>query len=87
MSTLFGTSQLEHFKASLDARSQASVASAIERITEIKKRGGKVMVVTGSGPNIHEGVTTLIAELIRLQKFSNITKVVINDINPYLTTY
>lgn len=65
MSTLFGTSQLENFKASLDARSQASVASAIERITEIKKRGGKVMVVTGSGPNIHEGVTTLIAELIR----------------------
>ena len=64
MSTLFGTSQLEHFKASLDARSQASVASAIERIT--KKRGGKVMVVTGSGPNIHEGVTTLIAELIRV---------------------
>ena len=50
MSTLFGTSQLENFKASLDARSQASVASAIERITEIKKRGGKVMVVTGSGP-------------------------------------
>ena len=66
MSTLFGTSQLENFKASLDARSQASVASAIERITEIKKRGGKVMVVTGSGPNIHEGVTTLIAELIRV---------------------
>ena len=66
MSTLFGTSQLEHFKASLDARSQVSVASAIERITEIKKRGGKVMVVTGSGPNIHEGVTTLIAELIRV---------------------
>ena len=24
------------------------------------------MVVTGSGPNIHEGVTTLIAELIRV---------------------
>ena len=66
MSTLFGTSQLENFKVSLDARSQASAASAIERITEIKKRGGKVMVVTGSGPNIHEGVTTLIAELIRV---------------------
>ena len=47
MSTLFGTSQLEHFKASLDARSQASVASAIERITEIKKRGGKVHQLGG----------------------------------------
>jgi hypothetical protein len=66
MSNLFGVSHLENFKASLDERSQAAVASAIERITEIKKRGGKVMVVTGSGPNIHEGVTTLIAELIRV---------------------
>ena len=66
MSNLFGVSHLENFKASLDERSRAAVASAIERITEIKKRGGKVMVVTGSGPNIHEGVTTLIAELIRV---------------------
>ena len=66
MSNLFGVSHLEKFKASLDERSQAAVASAIERITEIKKRSGKVMVVTGSGPNIHEGVTTLIAELIRV---------------------
>ncbi|MBR1511248.1 MAG: deoxyhypusine synthase family protein [Acidaminococcaceae bacterium] len=66
MSNLFGASHLEGFKASLDERSQAAVVSAIERITEVKKRGGKVMVVTGSGPNIHEGVTTLIAELIRV---------------------
>ena len=66
MSNLFGASHLENFKASLDERSRAAVTSAIERITEIKKRGGKVMVVTGSGPNIHEGVTTLIAELIRV---------------------
>ena len=66
MSNLFGVKHLESFKASLDERSQAAVASAIEKITEIKKRGGKVMVVTGSGPNIHEGVTTLIAELIRV---------------------
>ena len=66
MSNLFGGSQLEYFRSSLDERSQASVASAIQKITEVKKRGGKVMVVTGSGPNIHEGVTTLIAELIRV---------------------
>ena len=62
MSNLFGASHLENFKASLDERSRAAVDSAIERITEIKKRGGKVMGVTGSGPNIHEGVTTLIAD-------------------------
>jgi hypothetical protein len=37
---------------------------AIESIVSAKKKGGKVVVVTGSGPNVHEGVTTLIAELI-----------------------
>ena len=37
---------------------------AIESIVSAKKEGGKVVVVTGSGPNLHEGVTTLIAELI-----------------------
>jgi len=37
---------------------------AISSIVSAKKKSGKVVVVTGSGPNIHEGVTTLIAELI-----------------------
>jgi hypothetical protein len=37
---------------------------AISNIVSAKKKDGKVVVVTGSGPNIHEGVTTLIAELI-----------------------
>ncbi len=37
---------------------------AIASIVSAKKKGGKVVVVTGSGPNIHEGVTTLIGELI-----------------------
>lgn len=37
---------------------------AIEGIVSAKKKGGRVVVVTGSGPNLHEGVTTLIAELI-----------------------
>ncbi|MBQ7545173.1 MAG: hypothetical protein IJT02_09565 [Synergistaceae bacterium] len=65
MSNLFGISQLGNFRASLDERSQQGLASAVERIITVKKNGGRVMVVTGSGPNIHEGVTTLIAELIR----------------------
>ena len=50
----------------LDERSRAALAAAVRRIVEVKERGGRVMVVTGSGPNIHEGVTTLIAELIRV---------------------
>ena len=66
MSNLFGVPHLEAFWASLDESSQQAVSSAIQKITDEKKRGGKVMVVTGSGPNIHEGVTTLIAELIRV---------------------
>jgi hypothetical protein len=37
---------------------------AISSIVEAKQRGGRVVVVTGSGPNLHEGVTTQIAELI-----------------------
>lgn len=38
--------------------------NAIAKIVEAKQRGGKVVVVTGSGPNLHEGVTTLLAELM-----------------------
>ncbi|MBQ3450160.1 MAG: deoxyhypusine synthase family protein [Synergistaceae bacterium] len=63
---LFGLSQLEYFRDSLDERSRKSLSDAAKRITDVKKNGGRVMVVTGSGPNIHEGVTTLIAELIRV---------------------
>ena len=65
MSKLFGLSQLDYFRSSLDERSRESLTSAVKRITDAKLHGGRVMVVTGSGPNIHEGVTTLIAELIR----------------------
>lgn len=63
---LFGLSQLDYFRDSLDERSRKSLSDAVKRITDVKKHGGHVMVVTGSGPNIHEGVTTLIAELIRV---------------------
>ena len=63
---MFGLSQIDNFKTSLDERSLASLSQAVARITEVKRKNGKVMVVTGSGPNIHEGVTTLIAELIRV---------------------
>jgi hypothetical protein len=41
------------------------VAEAVDALVQAKRRGGKIVVVTGSGPNVHEGVTTLIAELMR----------------------
>ena len=66
MNTLFGAPQVEGFRASLDDRSREALNEAVHRIVAVKRRGGKVMVVTGSGPNIHEGVTTLLAELIRV---------------------
>lgn len=40
------------------------VDDTINQMVEIKEKGGKIVVATGSGPNLHEGVTTLIAELI-----------------------
>ena len=59
-----GEKLVSQFRSSLDVRSQETLDTAVRQIVEVKKRGGKVMVVTGSGPNIHEGVTTLIAEMI-----------------------
>jgi len=55
---------LTEFYGGLDERSQKGLDEAVSRVVEVKKRGGKVVVVTGSGPNLHEGVTTLIAELM-----------------------
>jgi len=55
---------LNDFYNGLDERSREALDSAVSRVVETKKRGGKVAVVTGSGPNLHEGVTTLIAELM-----------------------
>lgn len=42
------------------------VNQAAEQIVSVKEKGGRVAVVTGSGPNVHEGVTTLLAELMRV---------------------
>jgi hypothetical protein len=56
--------ELQAMRDSLSPRSQEHLERAIRRIVEVKRRGGKVAAVTGSGPNIHEGVTTQIAELI-----------------------
>jgi hypothetical protein len=46
---------------------------ATDRIVDAKQSGGKIAVVVGSGPNLHEGVTTLIAELIRLGIIDGVT--------------
>jgi hypothetical protein len=57
----------------LSAPVRGRVEAAVERIVAAKKRAGRVVVVTGSGPNVHEGVTTLIAELMRLGVVDGVT--------------
>jgi len=57
--------RLAEWEAQLPAASRDCLNSAANHIVAAKERGGAVVAVTGSGPNIHEGVTTLIAELIR----------------------
>ena len=55
---------IKNFYNELSPSVKEMVDSAVDSIVIAKRKGGKVVVVTGSGPNLHEGVTTLIAELI-----------------------
>ena len=57
----------------LPTETKGVVDSAVSSIISAKKKGGKVVVVTGSGPNLHEGVTTLIAELIHKGVIDGVT--------------
>jgi len=56
---------VKNLQASLSENARDNIDLAIRKIVEAKRKQGAVVVVTGSGPNIHEGVTTLLAELIR----------------------
>ena len=56
---------IKELKSGFSPENLDSLETAVQAITNTKESGGKVVVVTGSGPNLHEGVTTLIAELIR----------------------
>lgn len=58
------TELIGKFYGNLDERSRGALDAAAAEWVRIKRAGGKVAVVTGSGPNLHEGVTTLVAELI-----------------------
>jgi hypothetical protein len=57
--------RIAEWESGLPETSRTHLRLAAERIAATKEKGRGVTVVTGSGPNIHEGVTTLIAELIR----------------------
>ena len=64
---------IAELKQGLPDRVRKRLQEATDRIVEAKRSGGKIAVVTGSGPNLHEGVTTLIAELIRLGVVDGVT--------------
>jgi hypothetical protein len=56
---------IEKLYRDLDDQIQQRVEQVVSKIVHAKQENGHVVIVTGSGPNIHEGVTTLIAELIK----------------------
>ena len=60
-------------KKDIDPAMLERIEQTADRIAAAKDKGGKVVVVTGSGPNVHEGVTTLIAELMRLGVIDGVT--------------
>ncbi|NUM53282.1 MAG: hypothetical protein HUU46_06540 [Candidatus Hydrogenedentes bacterium] len=66
MSIALDRNALAALESGLDPVTRERVHFTADAIVSTKERGGKVAVVTGSGPNVHEGVTTLIAELMRL---------------------
>jgi len=55
---------IENMYNSLPAKAKTRLKRATELIVKTKEKGRKVVAVVGSGPNLHEGVTTLLAELI-----------------------
>lgn len=63
---LFGMTdaKVENYEAQLSPETRNFVRLSIEKIVKAKETGKKVVVILGSGPNLHEGVTTLMAELM-----------------------
>jgi len=55
---------IRELEAGLESSVLERVDQAAQAVARAKQRGGKVVVVVGSGPNLHEGVTTLLAELM-----------------------
>ncbi len=64
---------IEQYYKELSPDVKEMVDRSVDSVVTAKNNGGKVVVVTGSGPNLHEGVTTLIAELINKEIIDGIT--------------
>jgi hypothetical protein len=55
---------IQDYYNQLEPETREYLDKSIEKIIKVKRNKGKIVVVTGSGPNLHEGITTLIAELM-----------------------
>ena len=55
---------IERYTPLLDGETLEFLERSVEAIVASKRKKHKVVVATGSGPNLHEGITTLIAELM-----------------------
>lgn len=64
---------IQKLETSLDSETLKRIDQSADRIIQAKENNKKVVVVTGSGPNLHEGVTTLIAELMRIGVIDGVT--------------
>jgi len=64
---------IEESYQKLCPETKAMLDKSIASMIHAKENGGKIVVVTGSGPNLHEGVTTLIAELIHKEMIDGVT--------------
>lgn len=60
-----GPAALKRLAAGLSKETTHGLTKAVRLWAQVKRRGGRVVVATGSGPNLHEGVTCLVAELVR----------------------
>ncbi|MFH1034282.1 MAG: hypothetical protein V1806_07215 [Pseudomonadota bacterium] len=61
---LVSQAALTRLERTLSPQTRREVARAARLWTEIKEQGGQVVVITGSGPNLHEGVTTMLAACV-----------------------
>lgn len=65
--------KIEEWYQSLALGCRERIDRAVDVLCKAKENAGKIVVVTGSGPNIHEGITTLLAELMRAGIVDGIT--------------
>ena len=56
---------IRYMRDSISPKTIDRIERVARLIVKTKEKGGKVAAVIGSGPNLHEGTTGLIAELIR----------------------